>query len=83
MTYMCSGMRWVAVALLTLLCSLPMRLMAQAGNQGTITITVADATGAAVPGAKLELVENRSNSPRNAASDGKGLYSFVNLNVGS
>ncbi|HEY3841591.1 MAG TPA: carboxypeptidase-like regulatory domain-containing protein, partial [Bryobacteraceae bacterium] len=41
-----------------------------------------DETGAVIPGAKLNLVERQSNSPRSAASDNKGAYSFVNLNIG-
>lgn len=62
---------------------LPACVWAQSGNQGTVAITVQDATGALIPGAKLELVERRSNSPRAAVTDSKGLHSFVNLNIGT
>lgn len=65
------------------LLALPICLSGQSGNQGTVAITVQDESGAVIPGAKLELVENRSNSPRLAVSDSKGAYSFVNLNVGN
>jgi hypothetical protein len=60
----------------------PVSLLAQAGNQGTVAITVQDPSGAVVPGAKLDLVEVQSNSARSAATDNKGSYSFVNLNTG-
>jgi hypothetical protein len=63
-------------------CLLPGTLLGQ-GNQGTVAIQVQDGTGALIPDAKLELTENRSNSKRNATSDSKGLYNFVNLNIGT
>jgi len=66
-----------------LLFSIPACLLGQAGNQGTVAITVQDESGAVIPGAKLQLIESQSNSPRLAVSDSKGTYSFVNLNVGS
>lgn len=71
------------VYLAALLLMLPLGLRAQSGNQGAVSVTVQDTSGALVPDAKLELVENRSNSPRNAATDSKGLYTFVNLNIGT
>jgi hypothetical protein len=61
----------------------PGALRAQSGNEGTVTVTVQDTSGALIPGAKLELVENRSDSARNAESDSKGLHAFVNLNIGT
>ncbi|ADW71032.1 TonB-dependent receptor [Granulicella tundricola] len=61
----------------------PAALLAQSGNQGTVIITVQDPQGAVIPGTSLELVERSSNSVRKAVSDGKGLYTFINLNIGS
>lgn len=58
-------------------------LRAQSGNQGTIVVTIQDPQGAVIPGANLQLVEGRSGSIRNAISDNKGLYTFVNLGIGS
>ena len=72
-----------AISFALMLILLPVCLRAQSGNQGTVAITVQDATGAVIPGAKLELVERRSNSPRTATTDAKGLHSFVNLNIGT
>lgn len=74
---------WCACSLTVLLALLPACLCGQSGNQGTVVITVQDASGAVVPGAKLELVERQSNSPRTALSDERGTHSFVNLNIGT
>jgi hypothetical protein len=65
-----------------LLLLLPKQLYPQSGNQGTVAVTVQDASGAVIQKAKLELVEEKSNSPRLAVTDSKGVYSFVNLNIG-
>lgn len=73
----------LTLCLAALMFILPGRLFAQSGNQGTVTVTVQDTSGAMIPGAKLELVENQSNSARNAATDSKGLYTFVNLSIGT
>jgi hypothetical protein len=59
------------------------RLLAQSGNQGAVAITVQDTTGAMIPGAQLELVENSSNSARKSVTDEKGVHTFVNLNIGT
>lgn len=56
---------------------------AQAGSQGTVTVTVQDATGAAVPGAKLNLLEISTNAQRSAVSKGEGTFTFVNLPIGA
>ncbi|HKD86096.1 MAG TPA: carboxypeptidase-like regulatory domain-containing protein [Terriglobales bacterium] len=73
----------ILLCLTALLISLPLELLAQSGNQGTVAVTVQDSSGALIPNAKLELVESRSNSLRTAATDSKGLYNFVNLNIGT
>lgn len=56
--------------------------MAQSGSQGTIQISVQDPSGAVVPGAELNLVKTETNDTRQAASSGRGEYSFVNLEIG-
>ena len=56
---------------------------AQAGSQGTIIVTVQDATAAVIPGASLELTERATNSVRKAVSGGNGTYSFVGLPIGA
>ncbi len=62
---------------------LPGALCGQSGNEGTVAVTVQDTSGALIPSAKIELVENRSDSPRAAETDSKGQHSFVNLNIGT
>ncbi len=70
-------------ALAMVLCMVPAALWGQSGNQGTVVITVQDSSGAAVPDASLELLEETSNSVRKAQTDSHGLHSFVNLNIGT
>jgi hypothetical protein len=56
---------------------------AQSGSQGTIVVTVNDASGALVPEADLTLVASRTNDTRTAHTSGAGTYSFVNLGIGT
>jgi len=83
MTLKSSRTAHLAICLAALLLSFPVGLRAQSGNQGTVTITVEDTSGALIQGATLELIELSSNSPRTAITDNGGLHSFVNLNVGA
>lgn len=62
-------------------CSLP--TLAQSGSQGTIQLTVADTSGAVIPGANVELVERTTNSARVAETERNGTYSFVDLPIGT
>jgi len=74
----------LTTSLAALFLFIPGGLKAQSsGNQGTVTVTVQDTSGALIPSAKIELVENRSDSARSAETDSKGLHSFVNLNIGT
>lgn len=56
---------------------------AQNGSQGTVTITVLDPDGRAVPDAQLTLQDLGTNDARNAKSQDRGTYSFVNLSIGT
>ena len=49
---------------------------------GTITGTVVDGTGAALPGATVNVTEAATASVRTATTDGAGLFRFAALNPG-
>jgi hypothetical protein len=59
------------------------RAFAQAGSQGKILLSVNDSSGAAIPGAQLELVERSTNSIRSAKSESNGAYTFVAIPIGT
>jgi hypothetical protein len=65
--------------ILLLLCSL--QVQAQS-TYGSLTGTVVDITGAAVPGATVTLINKATDEKQSQASGDTGLYSFVNLNPG-
>jgi hypothetical protein len=56
---------------------------AQSGSQGTIVVTVEDVSNGAVPGASLELVQTETNDRHLATSGAKGVFTFVNLPIGT
>ncbi len=56
---------------------------AQSGSQGTISITVVDASGGVVPGTALQLVDLATNDVRKATTRENGEYTFVNLSIGA
>lgn len=58
-------------------------IWAQSGSQGTIAVTVTDASGGVVPGAALQLVDQATNDTRKATSSEEGGYTFVNLPIGT
>ena len=58
--------------------ALPMR----AATGGSISGTLADPSGAAIPGAVLNLVNTAQQTIYRAVSDKQGFYSFPNLPVG-
>jgi len=58
------------------------RALAQHGSQGTVTVTVLDASGSVVPGAQLELRDLATNDLRAADTQPNGTYTFVNLDIG-
>lgn len=72
-----------AVAMAAILTLLSSRAGAQAGSQGSVIITVNDASGGVIPGASLTLLALRSNDMRTASSSDNGTYTFVNLPIGT
>jgi hypothetical protein len=70
-----------SIALLMLIASGISR--AQSGSEGTIAVTVQDASGGVVPQASLTLVQVDTNDRRAATSSPKGIFTFVNLPIGA
>ena len=66
--------------LLLSLCLVPTAWAQQ--TLGTVSVTVVDTSGAAVPGATLTLTDLATNDARTAVSQEAGNYTFVNLNFG-
>src|SRR5215472_5934125 len=56
---------------------------AQHGSEGTVSLTVVDATGSVVEGAQLEIVDLGTSETRKGETRGGGTYSFVNLPLGT
>jgi len=56
--------------------------VAQHGTEGTVTVTVLDASGSVVPGAQLELQDLTTNAVRKAQTQEKGTYTFADLSLG-
>jgi hypothetical protein len=56
---------------------------AQVAGTGSIQGSVVDATGAAIPNAKITLINTATQTQRTANSDASGLYSFPNIEVGT
>src|SRR5215475_7524929 len=55
----------------------------QHGSEGRISVTVMDPTGSVVQGAQLELRDLSTNEVRKGETQGNGIYSFVNLQLGT
>jgi hypothetical protein len=49
---------------------------------GTVSVSVVDTSGGAIPGALLSLTDVATNDTRSAVSQAAGNYTFVNLNFG-
>ena len=71
--------RWIVVVLLCLAAATS--AFAQGGT-GTLTGTVVDGTGAALPGATVNATEANTGSVRTAVSDESGLFRMAALNPG-
>lgn len=80
-TSTCGGFRLLAVlVVLTGLSALS--AWAQHGSEGTVTVTVLDASGSVVQGAQLELRDLTTNDLRKAETQAGGTYTFANLSLG-
>jgi Carboxypeptidase regulatory-like domain len=81
--YLNNALRGATVVSLALvaLCAVP-SMWAQHGSEGTVTVSVIDATGSVVQGAQLELLDAVTNDMRKGDTQEKGTYTFVNLSLG-
>ena len=72
-----------AVLFAGLLCAVPLagRLAAQAGT-GTLSGTVVDEQGAAIPGANVTATEQATGAARTAVSDAEGVFRLAGLPAG-
>jgi Carboxypeptidase regulatory-like domain/TonB-dependent Receptor Plug Domain len=75
-------LRVLSYVLLAVLLATPFGLHAQAIS-GTITGTVTDQTGAAVPGATITVINTGTNATATAKSDGQGNFTLAVLPVGT
>jgi len=73
----------VALAIAFALGISTMPAFGQTGSQGKIIVSATDATGAVIPGAKLELVQASTNSTWQGVTESKGIYTFVDLPIGA
>jgi Carboxypeptidase regulatory-like domain/TonB dependent receptor-like, beta-barrel len=73
---------WAAVIAVLVTLSLPSRCDAQV-LYGSIVGQVTDPTGAAVPGATATIINNETNQSREAKTDTRGAYSFINVRGGT
>jgi hypothetical protein len=82
-----TALRGFAVALqvfvFTLLLVATAALRAQVAGAGNIQGTVADSTGAFIPGATVTLTDAATKVTHTAATDSSGAYAFPNINVGT
>ncbi len=72
----------LAAALASSLALIPAISLAQ-GTLGGITGTVTDAAGAVLPDATVTVTDQGTGLARSATSNANGLYTFVNLPIGS
>lgn len=71
-----------AALTLAVFCAMGVTGRAQSGSQGTIVVTVLDASGGVVPAADLELIQVDTNDHRTAKASSKGDFTFVDLPIG-
>jgi uncharacterized surface anchored protein len=57
--------------------------LALAQSAGSLRGTIADSTGAVLPGATVTLTNEATKFTRNATSDAKGQYFFASVEPGS
>jgi hypothetical protein len=69
------------LTLLALLC-LPLALAAQTSTTSQVSGTVQDPSGAAVPGAQVQITNTNTNAVRTTTTSGAGYYVFPSLPIG-
>ena len=74
--------RYLNVLFFTVLLAFPLMLLGQ-GYFGSVTGAVLDVTGAAVPGVKLTLVDQKKGFTFNITSDKEGTYLFPSIPPGT
>jgi len=72
----------VLFAILLSLVLVPSALMAQGTDLGTIRGTVTDSTGAVVSGARIEIMDLKTNALRNTVTNAAGVYEMFGLSTG-
>ena len=73
---------FLAGLVMTLVLSVPTSLSAQRAN-ASISGTIADSSGAAIPGAKVTAVASATGASSSAVSDAAGFYVLPNLAIGA
>jgi hypothetical protein len=74
---------WVAVVLCIAVFSFAAKAHAQAAGTGSIQGSIADATGAIIPGASVTATNVATQVKQISVTEGNGLYSFPNLAIGT
>src|SRR5271156_3577778 len=73
---------WAIVCCLALLVSC-VQAMSQIAGTGSIQGTIQDPSGAVIPNASVTLTDASTAVARTVKTDGSGLYSFPNIDVGT
>ena len=76
-------LRAPALVLLLLTACVSLPSFAQTAGTASVQGTVADPTGAAIPGAKVTFTNTETGTARTITTDGAGLYSIPNVPVGA
>src|SRR5258708_26624884 len=75
--------RWVAVVCCIAIFTFAAKAHAQIAGTGSIQGSIADATGAIIPGATVSVTNVATQVKQMAVTEGNGLYSFPNLAIGT
>jgi hypothetical protein len=75
--------RWVAVVFCIAIFSFAAMADAQIAGTGSIQGSIADATGAIIPGATVSVTNVATQVKQVAVTEGNGIYSFPNLAIGT
>lgn len=74
--------KWSWVLSFVLILGLPMGTVAQTATTGTVLGTVADATGAVIPGAGVQLKDGATGAAWSTSTNAAGQYSFTAVTPG-